>query len=95
MPVSGSRVLASAAGVGQMKVVAMGPTVVRIVVSASGSWGSGPTLVVVMIVGAWGWCWDWWSCQVLFGEGLGHTLLNHCTHVRDWRADSGVCDNGG
>jgi len=37
--VSGIRVLAGAAGVGQVQVTAMGPTVDRIVVAASGSWG--------------------------------------------------------
>ena len=85
---SWSRVLASAAGVGLVKVAAMGPTVVRIVTSVGGSWGSGPALGVTTIVGAWGWC--WWCCQVLSGEGLGHALLNHRTHVMDGLADGEV-----
>ena len=62
--------------VGWVKVAAMGPTVVQIVVSASGPGDHGPALVVAAIVGAWG-CWGWGCCKVLSSEGLGNTLLNH------------------
>ena len=72
---SWSRVLVSAAGVRLVKVAAMGPTEVQIVVSAGGSWWSGSALGVTTIVGAWGWC---WGCrQVLRGESLGHRRLTH------------------
>ena len=47
---SGRRVLAGAACMGQVKVTAMGPTVFQTIVAASGSWGSGATLVVSTIV---------------------------------------------
>ena len=49
-----SRVLVSAAGVRLVKVAAMGTTIVQIVISAGGSWGSGLALGVATIVGAWG-----------------------------------------
>ena len=91
MSVSWSRVLASAAGVRVMKVSAMGPKAVRIIVLVGGSWWTGSALGVTTIVGTWSW---YWGCrQVLSSEGLGYTLLNHCTHVQDGRADGWVCDN--
>ena len=73
MSVSWSRVLASAAVVRLVKVAAMGTTIVQIVISVGGSWGSGLALGAATIVGAGGWC---WGCRrVLSGEGLGYALL--------------------
>lgn len=64
-------VLTGAASVGGVKVTAIGPTVVQIVVVASSPGRHGSTLVVLAIVGACCCCWGWLCCHVLRSKDLG------------------------
>ena len=89
---SWSRVLAYAAGVGLVKVTAVGPTIVQIIVFASSLGGHRAVLVVAAVVGAIGRCLCWGCCKVLSNKGLGDVLLNHASHVRDQWADGGASD---
>ena len=91
----GSRLLACAAGMVMVDVTVMGPTIDGVVVELSGPGWLRLALVIAAVVGAWGWCWCRWCCQVLGCQGLGNALLDHGAHVRGRWNDGWVGDNAG